>query len=99
MLRSRGYDVVSAHEVGMRGKSDDEQLCYAIENKRTFLTFNARHFVPLTEELHKERREHFGVIISKQVSLSEIIRLVVKMLNMCKVSDLKNSLLWLQSFK
>ena len=54
--------------------------------------------MPLTEELHKERREHFGVIISKQVSLSEIIRLAVKMLNMCKVSDLKNSLMWLQSF-
>jgi len=31
--------------------------------------------------------------------LSEIIRLAVKMLNVCKVSDLKNSLIWLQSFK
>jgi len=99
VLRSRGYDVVSAHEVGMRGKSDEEQLCYAIENERTFLTFNARHFVPLTEALYEERREHFGIIISKQVSLSEIIRLAVKMLNVCKVSDLKNSLIWLQSFK
>ena len=99
VLRTMGYDVVSAHEVGMRGKSDDEQLCYAIKNERTFLTFNARHFVPLTEALYEERREHFGIIISKQVSLSEIIRLAVKMLNVCKVSDLKNSLIWLQSFK
>ncbi len=99
VLRSRGYDVVSAHEVGMRGKSDEEQLCYAIESERTFLTFNARHFVPLTEELYEERRKHFGIIISKQVSLSEIIRLTVKMLNIGKVSDLKNSLMWLQRFK
>ncbi len=35
VLRSKGYDVVSAHEVGMRGTSDDEQVYYAIKNERT----------------------------------------------------------------
>ena len=33
VLRSRGYDVLSAHEVGMRSKADDKQLDYAIENE------------------------------------------------------------------
>lgn len=99
VLRSRGYDVISAHEVGMRGKADEDQLHYAIENKRTFVTFNARHFAPLAKKLFEKQRDHFGIVISKQVNLSEIIKLVVKMLKVCKTGNLKNSLMWLQSFK
>lgn len=99
VLRSRGLDVVSVHEVGMRGKSDEEQLKYAIENNRTFLTFNAKHFAPLARNLYEKQQEHFGIIISKQVSLSEMTRLVVEMFKICKVEDLKNSLIWLQNFK
>ena len=45
VLRSRGYDVVSAHEVGMKGMEDKEQLDYAMQGGRVLLTFNARHLV------------------------------------------------------
>jgi hypothetical protein len=34
VLRSRGYDVISAHEAGMRGKKDDEQLEYSTRHGR-----------------------------------------------------------------
>ncbi len=99
VLRSRGYDVLSAHEVGMRSKADDEQLDYAIENERTLITFNARHFAPLVKKLYEEGREHFGIVVSNQINLSEMVKLVIEMLKICKVNDLKNSLVWLQSFK
>ena len=99
VLRSRGYDVQSAHQVGMRSRTDDEQLDYAIKNERTLITFNARHFAPLVKKLNEEEREHFGVVVSSQINLSEMVRLVIEMLKVCKVGDLKNSLVWLQSFK
>ena len=38
VLRSRGYDVISAHEAGMRGKKDDEQLEYSTRHGRVVLT-------------------------------------------------------------
>ena len=99
ILRSRGYDVVSAHEVGMRGKEDKEQLDYAIKNKRALVTFNARHFAPLTEQYYQDGIEHFGIIVSKKNNISEMISLVVNMFNNVTAEDLKNSFVWLQSYK
>lgn len=99
VLRSRGYDVVSTHEVDMNGREDKEQLDYAIKNKRALLTFNARHFAPLAEKYYKEGKEHFGIIVSKKVSLSEMIRLIVNMMKSSTAEDFKNSFIWLQSFK
>ena len=92
-------DVISAHEVGMKGKADEEQLHYAIENKRTFVTFNARHFAPLAKKIFEEQRDHFGIVISKQVNLSEIIKLVVRMLKVCKTDNLKKPLMWAAVWK
>lgn len=99
VLRSRGYDAVSAHEAGMKGKSDKEQLDFAIKNKRVLLTFNARHFTPLVEEYYRNGKEHFGIVVSKKVDLSEMVRLIVNMIKRLTGNDLKNSLMWLQSFK
>lgn len=47
VLRSRGYDAISAHEVEMRGKTDREQLLYATEHERVIITQNVKHFVDL----------------------------------------------------
>ena len=44
-LRSKGFDVISAHEVNMRGKTGKEQLEYAIKHNRTILTRNIKHFI------------------------------------------------------
>lgn len=46
-LRSKGFNVVSAHEVDMRGKADKEQLTYATKHGRVLLTRNVKHFVIL----------------------------------------------------
>lgn len=99
VLRSRGYDAISAHEVGMKGKGDEEQLDYASRNGRVLLTFNARHFASLADKYYKKSKEHFGIVVSKKVNLSEMVRLAVNMLKKSKAEDLKNCLIWLQSFK
>ena len=99
VLRSRGYDVISAHEVGMRGKTDEEQLNYAISEGRVLLTFNAKHFAPLAKKYFESNREHFGIIASKAQNLSKMIRLTLNLLNREKAESLKNIYTWLQNYK
>ena len=99
VLRSRGYDVISAHEVGMRGKTDEEQLNYAISERRALLTFNAKHFAPLAKKYFESNREHFGIIVSKAKGLSEMIRLTLNLLNRERAENLKNIYTWLQNYK
>lgn len=98
VLRSRGYDALSVHEVEMTGKKDEEQLEYARQNERVLLTFNARHFAPLAAEYYQKGREHSGIVVSKKINISEMVRLIANMLKKLNAEDLKNSLIWLQSF-
>ncbi|MEW6419237.1 MAG: DUF5615 family PIN-like protein [Nitrospirota bacterium] len=38
ILRQHGYDVLAAKEVNMFGKSDEEQLAFAVSNRRAIIT-------------------------------------------------------------
>lgn len=74
----------------MRGKTDEEQLDYAISEKRVLLTFNANHFTPLAKRYFESNREHFGIIVSKAKGLSDMIKLTLNLLNRESAEDLKN---------
>jgi predicted nuclease of predicted toxin-antitoxin system len=61
LLRSWGHDVLTAQEVGLAGKSDEEILAYAIVHERVLITIdmdfsNLRHYPP---------RSHKGIIVAK----------------------------------
>lgn len=99
VLRSRGHDVVSTHEIGMRGRTDEEQLEYAISERRALLTFNAKHFAPLAKKYFENNREHSGIIVSKVQDLPGIIRLTLNLLNRERAENLKNIYTWLESYK
>ncbi|MFO0795625.1 MAG: DUF5615 family PIN-like protein [Candidatus Brocadiaceae bacterium] len=98
-LRSRGFDVVSAHEVSMRGKSDREQLEYAINHKRIILTRNIKHFVNLQQEYFKGGLHHNGILVTDYLPLKELIRRLSQFLKDRHVSEMMNALDWLQNYK
>ena len=64
-LRKRGYDVVHAQELDRKGRSDSDQLLFAIQQKRCIFTFNVKDFVILHNHYAKSRKEHWGVIFTK----------------------------------
>ncbi len=72
LLQAEEYDVISAHEVGMLGRDDEEQLQYAASSGRAMLTFNQKHFRPLYDQWWTSGRSHSGIVLSKEYKLDEI---------------------------
>lgn len=61
--RALGVDVISAHERGARGLTDDEQLARAAADARCLVTFNRNDFVAVTRMAYDKGRPHCGVLL------------------------------------
>jgi uncharacterized protein DUF5615 len=62
-LRSRGLDVVSAHEIPGNTQLDDRsQLLYAADASRAIVTCDVADFAELTGEFIAANREHAGIV-------------------------------------
>lgn len=91
-LRRRGYDVVHAQEVGRKGKSDPEQLSYAVEHGRCVFSFNVRDLVVLHNGYARTGQEHCGILVLKQRPVGETLRRLLRALQRCSQESLKNRL-------
>lgn len=94
-LRLRGYDVVSAHEVNNQGIPDHTQLEYAISEQRAIFTFNISDYQRLHKECIESGKEHFGILLSKQIPFGETLSRLTKCLFTHTASKLKNNLFWI----
>ena len=59
-LRKRGYDAIHAQELDRKGRSDSDQLLFAIRQERCLFTFNVKDFVILHNQHAKSQQEHGG---------------------------------------
>ena len=89
-LRKRGYDVIHVQELSRKGRSDSEQLRYAVEEKRCLFSFNMKDFVLLHNEYMQNERQHFGIIVSKQLSIGGTIRKLLRVLQLYSHDSIKN---------
>ena len=72
-LRTRGFDVLSAREVDTLRRSDDEQLKYAVDERRTIVSHNLVDFEQLHGEWVASGQDHFGIIVAKRRPRDEIV--------------------------
>jgi len=94
-LRLKGYDVVSAHEVQKQSLSDYQQLEYAVSEGRAIVTFNAGDFDRLHKEYINNGKNHFGIILSKQIQIGELTKRLAKFLFPHSAEEIKNNIFWL----
>jgi hypothetical protein len=97
-LRDRGFDAVSAYEVGNIEVSDSMHLDFAATQGRAILSCNAKHYVPLFKERYHEGREHSGVIVTNQIPLGEMLCRILGLLNPLTADEIRNQLRHLGEF-
>ncbi len=92
-LRRYGYDVISAHEVEMRGKPDNEQLLYAMAQQRAIVTHNREDFETEHRKLLEAGQKHYGVIIAKRRLLdAEVATRISTLLNAITAEEMEDQL-------
>jgi predicted nuclease of predicted toxin-antitoxin system len=91
-LRKRGYDAIHAQELDRKGRSDSDQLLFAIQQERCLFTFNVKDFVVLHNQHIKSFQEHWGIIVSKQLPFRETMARLLGLLQRHSKKTIKNHL-------
>lgn len=102
LLRERGYKAISARDVEMLEKSDEEQLEYAVERKMTILVYNRDDYLEIDKRWRAAQRTHFGILISEQFSerqIGEFIRRLSNFLDHVTADEMINLVRYLSDFK
>ncbi|GAB4202164.1 MAG: hypothetical protein OHK0022_25090 [Roseiflexaceae bacterium] len=92
ILRARGFDVITTTEAGLRGKSDVEQLEYAVSSHRTILTHNRIDFEKLAELYFRNGKIHYGIMIARRHDPYELVRRVLVILDETTADEMVNQI-------
>lgn len=97
LLPSWGHDVLTAQDVGLSGKPDEEILAYAVMHERVLITIdmdfsNIRHYTP---------KSHKGIIVAKirPRNVSDVHRVLEYLLNNTEPDRLSASLVIIDQSK
>ena len=99
LLREQGFDVIHVSEDDLEGKPDNEILRVASESHRAVVTFNIKDFIPLAIQYFDDGKEHYGIVVSDQISQGELQRRVTNLLKNITADELKNTVRFLQDYK
>jgi hypothetical protein len=89
-LRQRGIDVLTTFEAGRSGDADEDQLAFAVSEKRAIYTFNVGHFARLHSDYLKQGSQHYGIIVipDQRYSVGEKIRRVAGLLRRVSAEEM-----------
>ena len=95
LLRKRGFDVAHAQEMDRKGITDEDQLAFAAAQKRCLISFNVKDFARLHNEYVVAGKEHWGIVLSKQIPVGEVLRRVLAALGNQSRDSIRNRLIFL----
>ena len=95
VVRGHGYQVSTARDEGMLGKSDSEQLAFAAEREMVLITHNRADFEDLARLYFEEGRTHWGMILVFRRPPHECALRLMALLNERTAEEFKNQLLYI----
>jgi hypothetical protein len=91
-LRTRGFDVLSSRDADTLGKSDDDQMLYAVTQKRAIVTHNRADFELQHAKFLEQGLKHYGVIIAKRRKDAEVTAKLLTLLDDVTAEEMENQL-------
>lgn len=95
ILRRRSYDATHVLELDRTGETDADQLGYAVQQERAILTHKVRDFIILDRENWQSGKEHFGILLSDQLPIGELLRRTLRFLGHRTAEEVKCNVFWL----
>lgn len=95
LLRSRGFKATTAHQAGQLGKTDAEQLEYAVSQRAAILTHNRTDFENLAREYFEQNCLHCGIIIAVRNPYQEVVRRLLTILNSITADEMENQIIYI----
>ena len=95
-LSDHGYDALSCHAAGNAnlGLSDEWQTEWATSQGRAIPSANVRDFSLIATRWSQQGRMHRGILLIRNLPLSDQIRRTVDFLNRYSATDVSNTMMW-----
>ena len=91
-MRTRGFDVLSSRDADMSGRSDDEQMLYAVSLRRAIVTHNRVDFEAQHSKFVKNGLRHYGVLVAKRRKDAEVVTKILALLDTVSADEMENQL-------
>ena len=95
LLSSRGFDCLTASELGHLGWTDQQHLEWAAAEERIMITHNRVDFENLARQWWSQTRDHAGIVLTvRRTNTHEVIRRVVPVLSLYEQSSWHNTVMY-----
>jgi hypothetical protein len=95
LIRARGFVVTTTQEAGQHGRSDEQQLNYAVSRRATLVTHNRADFEVLARRYFALGLKHYGLIIAVQRPAHDIARRLLVLLDKVTADEIEDQILYL----
>ncbi|MCC5663494.1 DUF5615 family PIN-like protein [Nostoc sp. CHAB 5784] len=99
-LRNAEIDVMTTAEADRLGASDDNQLIWAMEQRRVIYSFNVGDFCRLHKAYLEQQQKHSGIVLAakQSYSIGGQLRGLLKLVESMEAEDMANQLVFLKKY-
>jgi predicted nuclease of predicted toxin-antitoxin system len=92
LIRARGFTITTTREAGQGGRSDEEQLNYAVSRRATLVTHNRADFEFLARQYFNSAMKHCGIVIAVQRPAHQIAQRLLAILDQVTAQEIEDQI-------